>query len=193
MTDAGLKSLLALLLRNKDVVVSLLDNFKPDDIERGILAIPEDMISRDIKMLIMDKAGDYLNDYALHFLQDAIFVDLDVQAKQLGRLKAKYMLNITRLDFSGNTHKIKLSYREDVKSAGNFMQNMAVKAAGLKGSYLQTATEIMRLDFIRVEQDTITIDLDMPEFAKKIPPTLNISYVSSEDGILKLKFHVYFA
>lgn len=190
MTDAGLKNLLGLLLRNKDIVVSLLDNFKPNDIERGIVAIPEDMINRDIKMLIMDKAGEYLNDYELHFLQDAIFVDLDIHAKQLGRLKAKYMLNITLLDFFENTHKIRLAYREDVKSAGNFVQNMAVKAAGLKGSYLQTAAEMLKLDFIQVEQDSITIDLDLLDFAKKIPPDLNINYVSSEDGNLKLRFNI---
>jgi hypothetical protein len=190
MTDAGLKNLLGLLLRNKDIAVSLLENFKPDDIERGILAIPEAMINRDIKMLIMDKVGEYLNDYELRFVQNAIFVDLDLQAKQLGRLKAKYMLSITLLDFLENTHKIKLSYREDVKSAGNFVQNMAVKAAGLKGSYLQTVAEMTKLDFIQVEEDSITIDLDMLEFAEKIPHALHISYVSSEDGILKFKFHI---
>ena len=70
------------------------------------------------------------------------------------------------------------------------MQNMAIKAAGLKGSYLQTAAEMMKLDFLVVERDSISINLDALEFMKKIPPALSISYVSSEDGILKLKFHI---
>jgi len=190
MTDAGLKNLLGFLLRNRETAVSLLENFRPEDVEKGILAIPEDMINRDIKMLIMDKAGPYLNDYALYFLQDAIIVDLDGNAKQLGRLKAKYMLTITQFDFHDSTHQVRLSYQEDVKSEGNFVQSMALKAAGLKGSYLQTAAEMMKLDFIEVEKDSIVISLDGLEIAKKIPSELNISYVSSEDGILKLKFHI---
>lgn len=190
MTDAGLKNLLGFLLRNKDTAVSLLENFRPEDVERGILAIPEKIINRDIKMLIMDKAGPYLNDYELLFNQGAIFVDLDIDAKQLGRLKARYMLNVTEFDFQGSTHKLRFSYREDVRSEGNFVQNMAVKAAGLKGSFLQMAAEMMKADFIQVEKDSISIDLDALKFAEKIPPELNIGYVSSEDGVLKLRFHI---
>jgi len=190
MTDAGLKNLLGFLLRNKDTAVSLLENFKPDDIERGVLSIPENMINRDIKMLIMDQAGDYLNDYEILFLQGSIFVELDGNAKQLGRLKAKYMLTFTQFDFHDNTHQVRFSYQEDVKSEGNFVQNMALKAAGLKGSYLQTAAEMMKLNWIEVGKDSVTINLDALDFAKKIPASLNISYVSSEDGILKLKFNI---
>ena len=190
MTDPGLKQLLGVLLRNKDTVSSVLDNFKPGDIERGFLAIPESMINQDIKMLILDKAAPYLNDYGLLFLQNAILVDLDIHAKQLGNLKAKYMLTFIRFDFHDDIHKISMSYKEDVKSDGNFLQNMALKAAGMKGNYLQVAAEMMKLDFINVGENSITIDLDALDFAEKIPPRLNVSYVSSEDGILKFKFHI---
>lgn len=190
MTDAGLKNLLGFLLRNKETLAALMDNFRPEDIERGILAVPENLINRDIKMLIMDQAGEYLNDYELLFHQGAIFLDLDLSIKQLGRIKAKYMLDITRLDFHDRIHQIGFSYREDIKSEGNFMQNMALKAAGLKGSYLQTAAEMLRLSWLQVEKDLISIDLDALEFAQKIPPALNIGYISSEDGILKLKYNI---
>ena len=190
MTDAGLKNLLGFLLRNKDTMAALLDNFKSEDIERGILAIPENLINRDIKMLIMDQVGESVNDYELLFLQGAMFLDLDLNVKQLGRIKAKYMLNVARLDFHDKIHQIGFSYREDIKSEGNFMQNMALKAAGLKGSYLQTAAEMMKLNWLQVEKDSIAIDLDVLEFAQKIPPALNVGYISSEDGILKLKFHI---
>lgn len=190
MTDTGLKKLLGFLLRNLGTAVSLLENFKPEDIEKGILAIPEKMVNRDIKMMIMDKAGPYLNDYELLFLQNAIFVDLDINAKQLGRLKAKYMLTVTDFNFQGDTHRISFTYREDIKSEGNFMQSMAIKAAGLKGSYLETASAMIKLDFIQVEKDSITVNLDALELAEKIPPELSIGYVSSEDGILKFRFHI---
>jgi len=191
MTDAGLKKLLSFLLRNKDTAAALLDHFKPEDIEQGILAIPENLFNRDIKMLIMDQVGEYLNDYELLFLQGAILVDLDVNVKQLGRMKAKYMLNVTRFDFHDNVHQIGFFYREDVKSEGNIIQNMIVRAAGRKGSYLQTVAEMMKLDYIQVEKDSIAIDLDALAFAKKIPPGLDISYISSEDGILKLRFSYF--
>jgi hypothetical protein len=100
------------------------------------------------------------------------------------------MLNITRFDFHDAIHQIGFSYREDIKSEGNFVQNMALKAAGLKGSYLQTAAEMLKQEWLHVEKDSIAIDLDALEFAKKIPPVLNVGYVSSEDGILKLKFNI---
>ena len=190
MTDTGLKHLLGYLLRNKNMVVSLLDHFKPGDIEIGILAVPENLANRDLKMLIMDKAVPYLNDYKLLFHQGCIFLDLDLNAKQLGRLKAKYMLTINQFDFHEENHQIRFFYQEDVKSEGNLMQNMAIKAAGLKGSYLQTAAEMAKLDFIEVEKDSFAINIDKLEFTKKIPSFLSISYLSSEDGILKFKFHI---
>jgi hypothetical protein len=70
------------------------------------------------------------------------------------------------------------------------MQNLAIKAAGLKGTYLQTAAEMSKADFVKVEKETITIDLDMLEMMKKIPPELDIKYVGCDDGILKLRFHI---
>jgi hypothetical protein len=48
---------------------------------------------------------------------------------------------------------------------------------------------MMKLNWLQVEKDSISIDLEALEFAQKIPPTLNIGYISSEDGVLKLKFH----
>ncbi len=190
MTDAGLKKMLVLLLKNRDTAFSLLENFRSEDIERGILAIPEKLVNRDIKMLVMDKAGPYLNDYEILFRQDAVFVELDASVKQLGRLTAKYMFNIKEIRFQGDVHRISLSYQEDVRSEGNFMQSMALKAAGLRGSYLQTAAEVLKLDFIQIDKDSISVNLDLLDFAKKIPPGLYIGYVSSEDGDFKLKFHL---
>ena len=190
MTDSGLKSLLGFLLRNKNMAVSLLDQFKPEEIEKGLLSIPENLLNRDIKMLVMDKSAPYLNDYQFLFNQGSIFVDLDVNGKQLGRLKAKYMLTISQFEFHDNIHQIKFSFQEDLKSEGNFMQNMAIKAAGLKGTYLQTAVEMAKLSFIDVKNDTITIDLDALDAMKKVPSTLTVNYLSSQDGLLKLRFHI---
>jgi len=190
MTDEGLKSLLGFLLRNKDTAFAMLEHFRPEDIEHGILAIPEDLINRDIKMLILDQAAPYLNDYSVLFLENAILLDLDLHVKALGRLKAKYMFTINRFDFHGDTHRISLSYKEDVRSEGNFLQNMALKAAGMRQSYLQIAAEMIKPDFIEAGEDVIAIYLDKLDFMKKIPPELNVKFISSEGGILKLMFHI---
>lgn len=191
VTDKELKNLLGFLLRNKDTAFSMLENFKPEDIENGLVAIPENAVNRDIKMLVIDKAAPYLNDYEFLFHQGAILVDLDINVRQLGKLKAEYMLTVTRFDFSGNTHKLSLSYKEDVKSAGNIIQNMALKVAGgMKESYLQLAADMLKLNFIKVGKDSVDIDLDALELAKKIPPELSVKYAGSENGTLKFKFSI---
>ncbi|MDD4565114.1 MAG: hypothetical protein PHE79_06515 [Eubacteriales bacterium] len=190
MTDAGLKNLLGFLLRNKDWIFSLLDKFNPEDIENGMISIPDSIINHDLKMQIIEKADPYLNDYMVSFQQDSIVLNLDIDGQKLGRLSAKYMLNVTRFDFYDDLHQLQFSFKENVSSRGNFMQIMAMKAAAIKGSYLQLAAEMAKLNFLLVEKDRITIDIDVLDRAKKIPPSLRIDYISSEDRTLKLKFHI---
>lgn len=190
MTDAGIKKLLGALLRNKEIAYALLSSFKAEDMERGILAVPESMINRDFKMLIMDKASPYLNDYLMTFQQNSIYMELDGNAKQLGRIKALLMLTFDRFEFRSGIHRMTFTYHEDVKSEGNFVQNMALKAAGLKGSYLQTAGEMAKLSWLEVTKDTLTIDIDSLDIAKKIPSSLEFDYLSCENGILKFKFTI---
>lgn len=190
MTDAGIKKILGVLLRNKEIAYSLLSAFKAEDMERGILAIPESLINRDFKMMIMDKTSPFLNDYLLGFQQNSIYMELDGNAKQLGRIKAMVMMTFDRFEFRDGIHRMTFTYREDIKSEGNFVQNMAVKAAGLKGNYLQTAAEMAKLSWLEVTKDSLTINIDSLDVAKKIPPSLELDYLSCEDGILKLKFNI---
>lgn len=190
MTDAGLKNFLGYLLRNKNWIFSLIEKFKPEDIEKGIVAIPDSIINHDLKMQIIDKADPYLNDYMVSFQHDSIILDLDIDGRQLGRLSAKYLLRIIRFDFHDEVHNLQFSFNEDVISKGNFLQNMAVKAAGLKGSYLQLAVEMAKLDFIQIDKDRITINIDALDYVKKIPPSLRLEYISSEDRTLKLRFYI---
>lgn len=188
MKDAQLKKIICMILKNKNLLSSLLDRFDPYDIEKGFLPISQDILNRDLKMTVMENASSFLNDFHVIFDQGCIYLDLDANGKQLGRIKAKYMLMIDDFVFGEKTHRIGFNYREDVKSEGNFMQNMAIKAAGLKGSYLQTAVDLAKLDFIHVDKEYATIDLEQIDAIKKIPPALNLFYVNCENGILKLKF-----
>lgn len=190
MTDMGLKNILGFALRNKKLVGALMERFDANDIERGILSISQDIINRDLKMLIMERADSYLDDYLVLFENGSIFLDLNLTVKQLGKIKAKYMLVIEGFTFTEQEHILKCSYREDVKSDGNFVQNMAVKAAGLKGSYLQSAVELSNLDFIQADKDHFTVNLDKIAAMKKIPPSLRLIYNSCENGILRLSFNI---
>ena len=190
MTDSGLKRAFGFVLRNKKLVGALLERFEANEVEKGILTISQDIINKDLKMLIMDNYSEYLNDYLILFDNNTVFIDADLNIKQLGRIKAKYMLVIDEFLFSGQSHKIRVSYKEDVKSEGNFMQNMAIKAAGLKGTYLQTAMDFSKIDFIEADNESFIVNIDKIDSNKKIPPSLNIIYISSENGILKLQFNI---
>lgn len=191
MTDAGLKKILGLALRNKKVIGTLLGRFEADDIEHGLLAIPQEVLNRDLKMLIMEQASDFLNDYQVFFENGSIYLDLNLTVSQLGRVNAKYMLIIDRFVFNQQEHSLSCFFKEDVKSEGNFVQSMALKAAGLKGSYLQTAVEFGKLDFIQASKDNVAINLDKLDFMEKIPPNLQLDYVSCENGLLKFKFSLF--
>lgn len=188
MTDTGLKKILGLILRNKKNIGIILERFHADEVEKGMISIPQDIFNKDIKMIIMDKFSEHLNDYYFIFDNGAVFIDLDLNIKQLGRIKAKYMLVIEEFLFNEQYRSIKLSYKEDVKSEGNFIQNMAIKAAGLKGNYLETAVEMSKLDFIHIENDNVTIDFDLIDIIKKIPRSLKLIYTNCENGMLKLKW-----
>lgn len=188
MNDSNLKNMISTVLRNKGLISDLLDRFDPADIERGFLLISQEILNYDLKMLVMEKAGAFLNDYRVIFDQGNIYLDIDVQAKQLGKIRAKLMLTVKNFIFQENSHRIECNYQEDVKSEGNFMQNMAVKAAGLKGNYLQTAVEFAKLDFIKADKESVVLDLDQINGMDKIPSSFRLNYVSCENGTLKLKF-----
>lgn len=190
MTSEGLKKLLGFVIRNKIQIGELLNRFQPEDVEKGILSLPQELLNRDLKMLIMDKSDPYLDDYHILFSNGSIFLDATVIAKQLGKVSAKFMLNIESFTFNKLVRKVTLRYQEDVKSQGNMVQSMALKAAGLKGSYLQTAIEMSHINDIHISDNRITIDLDKIDFIKKVPSELELNYLSSEDGTLKFKFQV---
>ena len=188
MKDSEFKKIIGAVLRQKSIISSLLDRFHPSDIEQGFLLVSQEILNHDLKMIIMEKTNSLVNDYQVIFDQNCIYLDIDAEAKQLGRVSAKLMLTVKSFTFRKGTHHIVFRYQEDVKSEGNFMQALALKAAGLKGNYLETAAELAKLDFVKADKDEITIVLDQIDVIKKIPSSFTLNYISCENGILKLKF-----
>lgn len=185
-----LKALMGLALRNKGIITALLDRFHPSDIENGRLVVPEVVVNRDLKMFIMDMADPYVEDYAIQFQNDAIFLDAILHLKQLGKIRARYRITIEDFHFNSEYRAIRGSYVEDIRSEGNFMQAMAIKAAGLKGSYLETALEFIKVDFVQVHDSKITLHVDKAPGAEKIPPSLRLNYNGCEDGKLVFDFDI---
>ncbi|MEG1930961.1 MAG: hypothetical protein RR131_07455 [Anaerovorax sp.] len=157
---------------------------------RGELSIPQNLLNRDFKMEIMDRAGDYIDDYQVLFDSGSIFLQVALNVNQLGRINAKYKLTLDQFTCNNTGHKLCFTYYEDVKSQGNMMQSMALKAAGIKGSYLKTALEFSKAPFLSAVKATdsmLLIDLDCLEIAKEIPPSLSLAYTCCEDGFLKFR------
>lgn len=190
MQEMNIKNLLGLILRNKQTITSLMDRFDPSDIEKGILDVPELVINRDIKMLAMEIADPYIEDYSIQFQNGFIFLDLVLWLKQLGKIRVKYRITIEDFSFNSSSRVIKCSYLEDLKSEGNFMQAMAIKAAGLKGPYLKSAVELGKLDFMRVDGNKFILNVDNVPHADKIPPSLSLIYNGCEDGIISFDFDI---
>ena len=186
----NLKALLGLALRNKGIITALLDRFQPSDIESGRLVVPEVVVNRDLKMFIMDMADPYVEDYAIQFQNDAIFLDAILYLKQLGKIRARYRITIEDFHFSSEYRSIRCAYVEDIRSEGNFVQSMAIKAAGLKGSYLETALEFAKVDFVQVHGSKMTVHVDKVPGAEKIPPSLRLNYNGCEDGKLVFDFDI---
>jgi len=189
ISDTKLKSWVAYAMRNKAEIFDLLDYFDPHDIENGILSIPETLINTGLKMRIMDQLQEYVDDYRIAFQNDHIYLHLKLHLKQLGPIEAKYLIAITDLRFSEESRRLYGTFQEEVKSLGNMIQSVALKAACSNGTCLQKAIRFINSNFIFVDGNRIMIDLDHFELAKKIPSNIELNYISCENGYLKLNFN----
>ncbi|MBN7772942.1 hypothetical protein [Clostridium aminobutyricum] len=189
ISDAKLKSWIAFIMRNKTEIGTLLDYFDPRDIENGILTIPESFINSGLKMRIMDHLQDYVDDYRIAFENNRIYLHLKLHLKQIGPIEAKYLIGITDFRFSDDCRRIYGTFQEEVKSLGNMLQAMALKAACSNSTCLQKALRFTNCDFIFVDGNRIMIDLDRFELAQKVPSNLELNYVECDNGYLKLNFN----
>lgn len=164
----------------------------------GGLSIPQDMINRDFKNIILNKFGNSIKDYKITFDSGYIFLQVLGEVGPVGKLQGNYKFRIDDFTFKNGQHKIKLSYSEDVRSKGNVMQSMALKAAGVNGSYLKTAYEFALkkqspskasdfLSAIKVSNNAILINLDAIDGFQKMFDDLELTYKSSENGFLKFQ------
>lgn len=191
VTDAKLKSLIAFILKNKKDLITLTDYFEYQDIENGILKIPDYFINVGIKDKIVniEQIHNYLRDYTVLFQSGYIILDLRLNLKQLGPISAKYMISIKDFRFSSDFTRIYATFKEDVSSLGNIMQSMALKAAISGSTALQKAVKLTNCDFIFIDGHNIMIELNKFDIIKKVSELFEINYIDSTDGCLKLNFY----
>lgn len=154
MNDTTIKKTAAELLRRKSDIFRALDYLRPEDIEHGRLVIPEQFINDELQSLILDRLAPFLTNYTLTCTQTAaglsgpsglIFLDLDLQIKQLGRLQARYMISISEFCLTPQSRRLAFSYREDLKMSGNPLQSMALQALLGNKTLLMKAADLAGL------------------------------------------------
>lgn len=154
------------------------------------LSLSEDLINRDLRERIIVSVGSYVSDYYVSFSGGRIFLDLNLHVKALGNLSAKYMLEVLDFRFDKESHFIKLSYQEDIKSRGGPMQGIMLKAAGFTGgTFLQKALSITKLPGVWADEKSCSINLEqLFDLKKGILSDLEAHYLDSRNGLLQFSF-----
>ena len=205
MDDMAIKKAAAEFLRHKTDILRLLDHLRPEDVERGLLIIPDRLINEELRPFIFSRAAPFLTNYLLTCTQTAagisgpsglIFLDLDLTLRQLGRVQARYMISISELRFASDCKRLVLSYREDLKMLGNPLQTMALKALLGDKTLLMKAAELSGLTpgssrkqpILSANREAAVADLSrlpqLPEWADH----LDLTYQNARDGALCFRF-----
>lgn len=191
ITDKKLKSLIAGALKNKEQILALANYFDYRDIENGILNIPDTLINNEVKEKAFKnpKVDEYLHDYYISFQNGCIMLDLRINGKKLGDISAKYLISITDFRFSSDECRIYGSFQEDIKSLGNSMQGLALKAALSGSTGLQRVLKLINCNFAFADGNRLMIDLSNVEKVRSIANVLELNFLDSTHGNLKFKFN----
>jgi len=197
MNDKTIKHWLGYALRNKETILRLLDNFRPEDLENGLLSIPESLINDQLSPTILGAASPWVSRYHLNFSNNMIFADAELNAKQAGPVRAMLMLSVEEFTFRPDRHRISFQYREDIRSTGNPAQAMMLKMFGGGNGFLAKLTSMAgnKLPGITADGRILTIDIDhylhATGAASRVASALEhltLRYLAAGDGYLKLQF-----
>ena len=197
MNDKNIKQWLGYALRNKETILRYLDNFRPEDLENGLLSIPESLINDQLRPTILGAASPWISSYNLNFSNNMIFADAVINVKQTGPVRAILMLSVEEFTFRPDRHRISFQYREDIRSQGNPAQAMMLKMFGGGNGFLAKLTSMAgnKMPGITADGRILTIDLDhylaTTGSASRVASALDhlsLRYVAAGDGYLKLQF-----
>ena len=67
MNDSSIKRWLGYALRNKETLCRLLDFFRPEDLENGLLSLPESLFNDQLAPAILGAASPWVNSFHISF------------------------------------------------------------------------------------------------------------------------------
>lgn len=190
MDDFMIKRMVANILRNRKEIFNYLGYFWPEDIEAGILAIPQDLVNTTLKKDLIKRIGQNIKDYTVSFQDGAAFLDADIEYDFIGAFKVKYCFEVQLLYFEGNKRQAVINYTEQVDSNGSFLRTMALKTITMNATLLQKALEQLKGSGVEVTNNSVIIDFYKMRLMDKVPPTTTINFLDCEDGTLRLSFKI---
>lgn len=186
----NVKKYAAEAVKYREELCVLLRTLNPRDIEQGLLVLKDSLLSKDFKSAILSKTRGLIDDYNLEFKEGSIYLKASVNARQLGPLDVSYQISIQELRFDDTGHKLYATFKETADSRGNMAQKLALKAALMNGPLLKTASRFSNAPWAHVDGNHVLLDFDRLDFAKGLPSSLCLGYVSAKDSKLTLSFNV---
>ncbi len=184
----NIKNLVIEAVRYKREVNAILQSLNYEDLEQGRFVIKSSLITTDLRPFVLANAKEFIVDYHVDFLEEAIYLKAEVNAKQLGTIDLHYKIIIQELRFDDSGHKLFATFEENVNSLGNFAQKLAVKTALLNGPLLKTALKMGNVPYIYVDGKNVLVDLDQLDFVGSLPAGHQINYINAKDSKLTLFF-----
>ena len=192
MNDTSIKRWLGYALRNKEAICRLLDFFRPEDLENGLLSLPETLFNDQLAPTILGAASPWVNSFHVSFSNNMIFLDAAVNAKQAGPARAMVMLSVEDFTFRPDAHRMSFQYREDIRSLGNPAQAIMFNMFRGNNGFLARLASMnsARLPGITADGQRLTVDLDRlrPDLVSGPLAHLSLRYLAAGDGYLKLQF-----
>lgn len=191
MTNEALYKIIQMVLENKSEIVRLADYLDPAELGRGILVIPEELVNAGLRPYIMG-LSPMINNYNVRFSGGSIALFAEAELPKVGAVKLNYLLTVNELTFGAGGRRLIASFSEHAEAAGA-MGKMALSALKLKGPLLETAAQLAKAkvnlgDAIYVSGNSLAVDIDSLPVAHKIPKELNLQYIGSDNGQLKIRY-----
>ncbi len=166
------KLALRLLAASKDDIGLILSGVDPDRGDRGILKIPEEMVNRRWRGIVLEMAQGKLEDYQVGFRDNEIHVE--AQIKMLVRTRLHLVFRIKEFVFGPKGRYIVLSY----ETVGTSLANPFVPKV-----LEMMANKIPELVMVQGKELRFLFDS-----IKEIPPWLAVKYRGTKDGVLEVAF-----
>ena len=190
--DRLIKNILALLVKNRELVSRVLSYWEPAELEKGVLTLHQDLINHELKPLLLEQFHQNLKDLRISFESGAIDLDLELIQKQVGLVQARFRLTILEFRWIEASHTILINYQEDVSSKDGLLGKMILAAAGFsRKNFVQMGIEKMDLLGVKASRDVVELNLDhIPETARLPLDRVSLRYLDCQQGKLRFSFTV---